>query len=72
MIYFKPRRTGAIAGLEGVLYLNMETFAIQKAIAQLKGVIDIKAEQDFKYYPNENIWFPKITFALLIISLVLY
>lgn len=58
MIYFKPRKKGEIAGLEGVLYLNMETYAIQKAVAQLKGVIDIKAEQNFRYYPKDKIWFP--------------
>ena len=58
MIYFKPKKKGEIAGLEGVLYLNMESYAIQKAIAQLKGVVDIKAVQEFDYYEKEKIWFP--------------
>lgn len=58
MIYFKPKKKGDLAGLEGVLYLNMKTLAIQKAIAQLKGVIDVKAVQEFEYKPEYNIWFP--------------
>lgn len=58
MIYYKPKRSGKTAGLEGVLYIDTETFALQEAIAQLKGVIDVNAEQEFAYYPAEKVWFP--------------
>src|SRR5690606_32009618 len=58
MIYYFPREQKESAGLEGVLYIDSETFALQKAVAQLKAVIDIKAIQDFTYFPSEKVWFP--------------
>ena len=58
MIYYFPKKRKPSAILEGVLYIDAQTGAIQKAIAQLKGLVDIKAEQTFTYFPNENIWFP--------------
>ncbi|NAS32156.1 carboxypeptidase-like regulatory domain-containing protein [Flavobacteriaceae bacterium R38] len=58
MIYYFPKKKGDFAGLEGVLYVDTETYALQKAIAQLKAVIDIKATQTFKYFENEKTWFP--------------
>ncbi|MFD0861089.1 DUF5686 family protein [Sungkyunkwania multivorans] len=61
MIYYKPKKTGETVGMQGVLYIDMESYALQKAIAQLKAVIDIKAEQIFEYYPKQDIWFPKKT-----------
>ena len=61
VIYFKPKRQRAVAGLEGVLYLDTASYAIQKAIGQLNGVVKIESSQDFDYYAEENIWFPKTT-----------
>lgn len=58
MILFQPRRSKAVASLEGVLYLDIETLAIQKAIAEVRGELNIVATHDFKYYENEKIWFP--------------
>ena len=58
MIYYFPKEQKELAGLEGVLYIDSETFALQNAITQLKGVIDIKATQNFTYYTNERVWFP--------------
>ncbi|MEM9686127.1 MAG: DUF5686 family protein, partial [Bacteroidota bacterium] len=58
MMYYKPKNKEKTAGLEGVLYIDMESYALQKAIAQLKAVIDVKASQEFQYYEKENIWFP--------------
>lgn len=58
MIYYFPKEKGKTAGLEGVLYIDEESHALQKAIAQLKGVIDVKATQHFTYFTNEKLWFP--------------
>ena len=58
MIYYKPKEKGTFAGLEGVLYINFTTFALEKAIAELKGIVNIKASQTFKYQPTHQIWFP--------------
>ncbi|WP_037318909.1 DUF5686 family protein [Salegentibacter sp. Hel_I_6] len=59
VIYFKPKRQRAVAGLEGLLYLDTETFAIQKAKAQLLGAIKLEIDQEYQYFPEEDLWFPK-------------
>ncbi len=61
MIYFKPKEKGKTVGLEGVLYIDNTSFAITSAIAELRGIIDIKATQDFTYYKSDSIWFPTNT-----------
>ncbi|MAM18309.1 MAG: DUF5686 family protein [Christiangramia sp.] len=58
MIYFKPRREKVVAGLEGILYLDTETLAIQKAKAQLLGAIRLEVVHNYQYFQQENIWFP--------------
>ncbi|MCM4155419.1 DUF5686 and carboxypeptidase-like regulatory domain-containing protein [Gramella sp. AN32] len=58
MIYFKPKRDRIVAGLEGILYLDTETYAIQKATAQLLGAIKLQVDHSYTYLKEENIWFP--------------
>ncbi len=58
MIYYSPKDQSQTKGLEGILYINASTYALQKAIAQTKEVFDVRATQTFRYYPEENIWFP--------------
>ncbi len=61
MIYFRPKKQGARVGLEGVLYINDQQFALEKGVAQLKGVVNIKAIQEFSYREKDRIWFPETT-----------
>ena len=58
MIYFKPKREKVVAGLEGILYLDTISLAIQKAKAQLLGAIKLEVNHNYKYYPEKDIWFP--------------
>lgn len=58
IIYFKPKREKAVAGLEGILYLDTVSFAIQKAKAQLLGDVDLEIDHMYSFNENENIWFP--------------
>lgn len=58
VIHFKPKDTKNFVGIEGVLFLDTNTFAITKAIAELKGIVNIKAEQNYQYHSKYNIWFP--------------
>ncbi|MFN4762309.1 DUF5686 family protein [Gillisia sp. Q332] len=58
VIYFKPKREKAVAGLEGILYLDTVSFAIQKAKAQLLGAVDLEIDHSYNFYENETIWFP--------------
>jgi len=61
MIYYKPKEKSEFVGLEGLLYIQNNTFALEKGIAELKGIVNVKASQSFKYRPNSNIWFPDET-----------
>ncbi len=59
LIYYKPKVKKAYLGIEGVLYLDNQSFAITKAIAEIKGGINIKAVQDFDYIEPYKTWFPQ-------------
>ncbi len=58
LIHFKPKEKTAVAGIEGVLYLDTKTFAITRAIAELKGIIHVKTTHNYTYINEQNIWFP--------------
>ncbi len=58
MIYFKPSRGKTVSGLEGILYLDTVSFAIQKVKAQFIGEVELEIEHNYEYYENEKIWFP--------------
>jgi hypothetical protein len=58
MIYFKPKDQKEFAGLEGVLYLDTERYAVTGVIAEIKAGINVKATQGFTYLEEEDLWFP--------------
>ncbi|TVZ25927.1 carboxypeptidase-like protein [Gillisia sp. Hel_I_86] len=58
MIYFKPKRQKKVAGLEGVLYLDTTSYAIQKATAQLMGAVELVVNHNYDYYKAQDLWFP--------------
>jgi len=58
MVYFKPKREKKVAGLEGVLYLDTTSFAIQKATAQLLGAVELTVNHNYNYYSDKDLWFP--------------
>ena len=59
IIHFKPIKKKEYLGIEGVLYIDTKNFAITKAIAELKGFINIKAIQNYSYNNEYKNWFPK-------------
>jgi len=61
MIYFKNKEKRRASGLEGVLYIDQENYAIAKAVMRIKGVLDISGIHEFEYVPKEKIWFPSNT-----------
>jgi Family of unknown function (DUF5686)/CarboxypepD_reg-like domain len=61
MIYFKNKQKRRSSGLEGVLYIDKENFAIAKAVMRIKGVLDISGIHEFDYVPSEKIWFQSNT-----------
>ena len=59
LVYFKPkRRKNRNAGLQGLLFIDRENFAIAKTIMRTKGVLDISATDDYTYLKDQKIWFP--------------
>ncbi len=58
MIYFKNKKKRKAAGLEGVLYIDHNNFAVAKAIMRIKGILDISCVHEFHYIPEEQLWFP--------------
>ncbi|SCY45900.1 DUF5686 family protein [Flavobacterium caeni] len=58
MVYFKNKKKSKAAGLEGVLYIDTENFAVAKAIMRIRGVLDISGVHEFEYLPDQRLWFP--------------
>lgn len=58
MLYFKNKKKKKAAGLEGILYIDQNNYAIAKAIMRIKGILDISGIHEFQYIPEENLWFP--------------
>ena len=58
LIHFKNKKKNRAQGLEGVLYIDQNTYAIAKAVMRIKGVLDISGTHEFNFLPQENIWFP--------------
>ena len=58
MIYFKNKKKSKAAGLEGVLYIDQNNFAVAKAVMRIKGILDISGTHEFQYIPEVNLWFP--------------
>ncbi|WP_335966298.1 DUF5686 family protein [Galbibacter sp. PAP.153] len=58
MVHYFPKKNKEQIALEGVLYIDTKSFAVQKIISQLNATIDVQAVQDYKYFPENDIWFP--------------
>jgi len=58
LIHFKPQKKKELLGIEGVIYVDTENYAITKVVAELKGIVNIKATQNYKYIENIKNWFP--------------
>ena len=61
MVHYKFKSNEKKLGLEGLLFIHTDTYALEKAIAEIRGIVTIKAEQKFIYYPDYKIWFPDET-----------
>ncbi len=65
LIHFKQKASIKPKGIEGLLYIENKHFALTKAVAEHKGVVNIAASQIFKYHSNEAVWFPESMQLLL-------
>lgn len=58
VIYFKNKKKSKAAGLEGVLYIDQNNYAVAKAVMRIKGLLDISGTHEFNYIPEVKLWFP--------------
>ena len=58
LIYYKPKIIKDFTGIEGVLFIDLESYAITKGIAELKAIVNVKATQNYTYLTENNSWFP--------------
>ena len=58
LVYFKNKSKTKPYGLEGVLYIDIQNFAIAKAEFRVAGIVQISGLHTFKYFEKEQIWFP--------------
>ncbi|AWI24799.1 DUF5686 family protein [Flavobacterium pallidum] len=58
LVYFFPKRKYRKTGLQGLLYIDQESYAVAKAVMRLRTVLDVTATHEFEYIPEEKIWFP--------------
>jgi len=56
VIYFKNKISPK--GLEGLLYIDTQNYAVAKAVMRIRSVLDITGIHEFRYLPTENVWFP--------------
>lgn len=56
VIYFKNKISRR--GLEGLLYIDKENYAIAKAVMRIRSVLNITGIHEFDYLTEENLWFP--------------
>ncbi|MCM4159444.1 carboxypeptidase-like regulatory domain-containing protein [Antarcticibacterium flavum] len=59
VIHLKPRRPGVISGVEGILFLNTSSLAIQYAKLGIAGKIAMEAVHQYTYLEEEDLWFPE-------------
>jgi hypothetical protein len=56
VLYFKNKVSSK--GLEGLLYIDRENYAIAKAVMRIRGVLDITGVHEFSYLADQQLWFP--------------
>jgi Family of unknown function (DUF5686)/CarboxypepD_reg-like domain len=68
-ISFRPRKNKNFDGMEGVLYINSKSYALQQVIASPKGNTAqlIKIQQQYKLIDNKQ-WFPVQLNSILIFN----
>ena len=58
-VSLKPKRPETIPGLVGSLWLDQETYAIQKVRIDLDDAIVARIVQEYSYFPEQQVYLPK-------------
>jgi hypothetical protein len=59
LILFSNKTKNNEDGLHGVLYIDIENYALAKAILRVKNIIDVASTHEYHYYADEKLWFPR-------------
>lgn len=66
LIFFKNKKVSRASGLEGLLFIDSQNYAIAKSIMHIGGVLDISGIHDFTFLEEQQLWWPKkTTFRIL-------
>jgi len=57
-ITFKAKRRFRGTGLNGILWIDLQTYGIAKAEIGSLGMLSVVATHDFRYYPEVSLWMP--------------
>lgn len=57
VVYYRNKRKKNKAGLEGLLFIDAENYAVAKAVMRIRGVLDITAIHEFTYLEEKKLWF---------------
>lgn len=57
-IRYTPRENKRDVGIPGLLYIDAESYAIQRNESKLDASIEVQAIQQYTYFPQYNLWFP--------------
>ncbi|OYQ35680.1 hypothetical protein CHU92_10730 [Flavobacterium cyanobacteriorum] len=58
-VFFTPKRKSKKFRLEGILYIDVQTYGVAKALLRVKNALDITANQEFIFNTQEKLWFPE-------------
>lgn len=64
-ILFESKKRKKSIGLMGVLIIDKKSFALRKNFMEIDGQVNVKVNQDYTFYNNENHWFLNNTKIIL-------
>lgn len=59
MVFFEPRRPKKKKRLEGVLYIDVQTYGVAQATFRTRNIMDITSNHYFTYEKDLGLWFPE-------------
>lgn len=57
LINFRPKSKNISNKISGVIYIDIQNFAVAKMVTRTKNIINIAAIHEFKYFPENDLWF---------------
>ncbi|GGD19072.1 DUF5686 family protein [Flavobacterium orientale] len=61
VLFFKNKKKINRKGLEGILFIDQENYAISKAIFRIRGILDLTSIHDYEFNDAKKLWFPSTT-----------